>query len=306
MINLFKKVYANYDTDMRSAKTQKRIFATDREYPYPITPEPAVRRAVGILGVFKSGEEFLEAHGGLEGTLHWLFDLNEKVCLIATHELATLLSMSVFKSIIKNPTLESAYTFYRAVYMHERAMSVQNITDFDNSLAYKGELAPMFSVDEFETVYHKAVVCEKLQAMEPADTPIEFLMAHYFGNPTGRSGNNLGFLTKYRAIALENAIFRIRVARASILTNSIPVSKFLGREVDEIHAIDELMKDPRTSWLADPALGLYSEEEVLAVQAAQHLRQHRATLSRWHAGKASAGTHRSWSDCRAGGTRYRR
>lgn len=262
MINLFKKVYASYDVDMRSGKTQKRLFISDRKYPYPITKNSEEREALGILGHYDDVNKFLEDNGGLESVMYMLFNLDQKLCVIATHELATLLSISLFKSVTKNPTVESAYLYYRSTYAHQRAMSVQSISDFDNNLAFRGEFPTLFTVEEFAAIYDKSVVCVGLQDIDPADLPIEMLMPNYFANPQARTKLNLAFLNKYRAIALENAIFRIRMARKVIMTDSVPVSNFLGREVDEIDALNELIADPRTSWLADPALGLYSEEEA--------------------------------------------
>lgn len=262
MINLFKRVYVRYDIDMRCGKTQKRLFVSDRPYPFPITPDPVVREALGILGHYTDVNKFLEDHGGVASVLYMLFNQDEKVCVIATHELATILSVSMFRTMAKNPTLESAYVFYRSQYMHQRAMAVRGINDFDNNLAFRGEFPQLYTLEEFEAVYARTEVCVGLQDIDPVHLPIEMLMPNYFLDPTARTRLNLAFLNKYRAIALENAISRIQMARNTILTESVPVSNFLGREVDEIHAVDELLADPRTAWLNDPALALYSEEDA--------------------------------------------
>jgi hypothetical protein len=262
MINLFKKVYINYDIDMRSGKSQKRLFVSDRQYPYPIAQNPDEREALGIVGHYDNVNKFLEDHGGLESVIYMLFNLDQKLCIIATHELATLLTLCVFKSVVKNPTMDAAYLYYRSSYAHQRAMSVQSISDFDNNLSFRAEFPVLFSIEEFAELYAKVPVCPGLQDIDPAHLPIEVLIPNYFADSAARSKSNMAFLNKYRAIALENAIFRIRMARKVIMTDSVPVSNFLGREVDEIDALNELIADPRTSWLADPVLGLYSEEEA--------------------------------------------
>lgn len=262
MINLFRKIYLSYDTDLRSGKNQQRIIVTDRKFPYPITNDPLVRQQLGILEHYTSVEDFLQEHGGVANVVAKLYTADQKVCFIATHELATLVHLSVFKTLMLSPTLDAAYLLYRAAHAHQKAIALRSLTDFDNDLAFKGEFPAMFTIEEFKKIYDKAQLCPALDGIDYQDIPIEFLMSSYMAGNVRNAPQRFVFLQKYRTIALENAVFRIRVLRNEIMTNSVPVSSYLGREVDEINAITELVAHPHTAWLADEVFGLYSAEDV--------------------------------------------
>lgn len=262
MINLFRKVYLSYDTDLRSGKNQERIIVTDRKFPYPITNNPAERKSLGILEHYSSVDEFLNEQGNVAGVVEKLFTTDQRVCFITTHEFATLIQMSVFKSLVISPTVDAAYLLYRATYMHQRAISLRNVTDYDSGLALKGEFPVLFTADEFAVIYAKAEECPALVGIAHRDIPIELLMGSYMTNDVSNIERRFAFLQKYRNIALENAIFRIRILRNEIMTNSVPVSAYLGREVDEIDATTALIEHPNTSWLADEIFGLYGTEDV--------------------------------------------
>lgn len=263
MINLFKRFYVNYDVDLRAGKTQQRFFITDREFPYPITADPKLRQQYGIASYYTSVDKFLEEVGGIQGAVKMFFESDEKICLITKPEFATLLHMSVFKTLVKNPTLEAAYLFYKATYMHQRASSLQTLTNYDDDAAFKGNFPTALTLEQFIEIYEAAEVCECLKEIHAKDIPVELLMADFFIDPQPRLGAAMHFLFKYRAIALENAVFRIRVLRNEILTNSTTVSQYFGQEFDEIHALDHLLAHPSTVWLADEDLALYSEENVI-------------------------------------------
>lgn len=264
MINLFKRVYISYDFDLRSAKGQKRLFVTNRRMPYPITTDPLTRKDLGILDHYHDVDEFLHAKGGAVKVIEELFSNEDKVCLITTHELATLLQLSVFKSIMKNPTVEAAYILYRSTYMHQKAASLQTLQSFENSAQFIGQFPSLMTLDEFQIVYDRAETCSALKEIGPWDVPIEYLLANYLANPEVMVGGVAIFFSKFRQIALENAIFRIRVLRNEILTNSMAASRYLGREIDEIHALEELVAHPATAWLQDETLSLYNSEDAVA------------------------------------------
>lgn len=262
MINLFRKIYLSYDTDLRSAKNQERIIVTDREFPYPISNDPVARKKLGILEHYSSVSGFLNEQGSLASVIAKLFNSDQRVCFITTHEFATLIQMSVFKSLMVNPTMDAAYLFYRATYMHQRAISLRNVTDYDSNLSCKGEFPVLFTADEFADIYAKAEKCSELADIKNQDIPIELLMASYMSGNIHNPEQRFAFLQKYRNIALENAIFRIRILRNEIMANSVPVSAYLGREVDEIDATTALIEHPNTSWLADEIFGLYNAEDA--------------------------------------------
>lgn len=262
MINLFSRIYVNYDVDLRAGKNQQRIFVTNRLLPFPISEDPIIRSKLGIVSHHTDVEVFLKEMGGLEQTIEKLLAANSKICIIANPEFATLLHMCVFKSLMHQPKLEAAYTFYRATYMHQRASSLNTLTSFEDAGAFQGDFPAMLTLEEFTPIYDQAIVCKCLKSIEPTDIPIEYLMANYLAS-NDRTGLTIYFMIKYRAIALENAIFRIRVLRNEILTNCVAVSRYLGKEIDEIHALDELIQHPPTAWLADQALSVYSEEDAI-------------------------------------------
>ena len=263
MINLFKRIYINYDVDLRAGKSQQRCFVTDREFLYPITPNPQLRQQLGITSYHRTVAEFLEEAGGVDGVIERFLKSDDKICLITKPEFATLLHMTVFKSVMKNPTLDAAYLFYKTTYMHQRASSMQTMTSFDDDAAFKGDFPAMYTLEEFAEIYNAAAPCESLKNIHPSALPVELLMANFFINPRPRPGAAMYFLFKYRAIALENAVFRIKVLRNEILTNSTTASQYFGKEIDEVHAIDELLAHPSTAWLADEDLALYSEANVM-------------------------------------------
>lgn len=262
MINLFKKIYTKYDSDLRSGKQQNRIIVTDRNFPYPITSEPDLRKKLGILGYYTSPDELLKEYGSIEAFLTYLISLDEKVCVITTSSFATQLQISVYKSLVKNPTAIGGYALYRSTYMHHRAISLRQIGDYDNDLTFKGNIPEVMTSDVFSSLYASTNPIVKLKGLEASDIPIELLMANYMGQPYVRTPKHFGFLMKYRNMVLENAIYRIRILRNEIMTNSVPVSAYLGAEVDEIHALDALIAHPATAWIADDTFSLYSQEDA--------------------------------------------
>ena len=262
MINLFRKIYLSYDTDLRSGKNQERIIVTDRKFPYPISNDPVLRKGLGILEHYSSVNEFLNEQGSIANVVAKLFTTDQRICFITTHEFATLIHMSVFKSLAVNPTIEAAYLLYRATYMHQKAISLRNLTDYDNDMAFKGEFPVMFSDLEFADIYAKAEECPALAGIAYQDIPIELLMGSYMAGNIHNPDQRFAFLQKYRNIVLENAIFRIRILRNEIMANSVPVSAYLGREVDEIDATTALIAHPTTAWLADEIFGLYNTEDA--------------------------------------------
>lgn len=262
MINLFRKTYLSYDTDLRSGKQQERIIVTDKQFPYPITNDPAIRQKLGILEHYNSVKEFLDEYGSIANVVDKLFNADQRVCFITTHEFATLIHASVFKSLMVNATVEAAYLLYRATYGHQKAISLRNLTDYDNNLAFKGEFPVMFSESEFTDIYAKAEECPTLSGIAYQDIPIELLMGSYMSGNIHNPDQRFAFLQKYRNITLENAIFRIRILRNEIMANSVPVSAYLGREVDEIDATTALIAHPNTAWLADEIFGVYNTEDA--------------------------------------------
>jgi hypothetical protein len=137
------------------------------------------------------------------------------------------------------------------------------LTNFDDDAAFKGNFPAILTFEQFSTIFDAAEVCDVLKTIHAKDIPVELLMAHFFIDPQPRQGAAMYFLFKYRTIALENAVFRIRVLRNEILTNSTTVSNYFGQETDEIHAIDQLLEHPSTAWLGNQDFALYSEENVM-------------------------------------------
>lgn len=270
MINLFDRVYLKHDNVLTKAEGQQKLIITDKNFVIPYASERHVQQAAGIIGVYDCMSDCDFYNGDREGLWTMLRLKAAKVIVIARKDYVAELLIQYWKSIFKDPSLESLYTLYQLTVNNENLHSYRfrERTAKVTSPNSDSDLIEKLTLEEFTTLFNKTDKVAALEGLEKRYLPFEYLLMSELGN-YGKPGRKEIYQPLYKKIDMivrKNIVGELISARDDFFfeTHNFYLLNEGEKETPILDPLKTIEQNPSLSWVLDDLFEYGNEDEILA------------------------------------------
>jgi hypothetical protein len=250
VFHLFNKVYLKHESLYNSSNAGLIACADKSQHP--------ISRIMGIeTAVMPTFDEILQQqyNNDIENLWESLLKQspNTRFDFLVDAKILSQITIQYWKSIFKNPDLESIYKLHKFFVLDSRLKSFifndfssHSRSDFYNSIKF-------LSKNDFTELYEKTQVSTVLNSVKKDAFGFEYLLADYFNNPKTRYQK--AFKEKVRSLAWKKWANDAEVLKADILNDFYNIKKLVPTIDIQFEAITEVEKhltnDPNLNWMLD-------------------------------------------------------